>query len=121
MTLAAPSLASAAIAKGSSGRLYVLNSQGRRTYVGLIGAWKVVISPTTKQPTLITEAATIRRYWLRHPPRAALAVLQPDQPHAYIGRPKPPPAKPFAVRGAPSTWRNGQVILSEGSIEQIPQ
>lgn len=107
------------IAQGTTGRIYVRSVGGRRIYAGRISAWHVVISPNTGKPTMIATT-TIGRYWLHHPPRAALAVVQPDPPHAYIGRPKPPPATPMEITGVASTWRQEQIILSEGSIEYLP-
>lgn len=99
---------------GPTGRLYIVSlAGGRRVYAGLIGQWKIVLSPTTKLPTLIATAHPLL-CWLRHPPRSALAVLEPVQPKQRIGRPKPARLPPVALRGTVTTWRAGQIILSEG-------
>jgi hypothetical protein len=107
-----------AFARGLSGVVYVTTPAGRRVRVGRLGAWHVVMSPTTKQPTLFAEGAP-HLIWQRYAPDRVVAYLVSSPPKARIGRPKPAPNPPMELTGKPTTWAAGTIIVSEGSIVYV--
>lgn len=100
----------ASIAHGDTG---IVRIAGMRA--GSLTTWRVVISPATQLPTLIGEGRFLRYY------QGALgckvrADVVPRKAHAYIGRPKPPTPRPFAIEGTLHELSTGTIVISYGTI-----
>lgn len=99
------------IARGADGEARI--PRGPR--LGALGAWRVVSSPTTGQPTLIAEGRFLQHY-VRAGLARAEARLIPATPPARIGRPTPRPSPPLRFVGRVAELTPTRLTLAEGEV-----
>lgn len=100
----------AALATGAVGELRIGG-----LLAGTLTEWRIVISPTTGQPTLI-GAGRFARYFAQGAGSPADATVTPHAPHAYIGRPRPPPPAPLTITGTLVELTATSVTIASGTI-----
>jgi len=93
---------------GTTGAIYV-----GRHLVGRLTEWRIVISPTTEQPTLIGKGRFLRA-WVAGRPERLTARLLTASPPAYIGRPKPPPPRAVTLSGERAELTARSVVIARG-------
>lgn len=101
-----------ALSRGTSGAARI--PHGPR--LGVLTAWRVVLSPTTGQYTLIAEGRFARYYARDIAPLRAEAALTPESPPARIGRPKPPRLTPFRFAGRVALLTPSLLTIAEGEV-----
>lgn len=87
-----------------------------RVRVGALRDWRLVISPTTRRPTLIADAR-VARAWLHAPPSTLTALVTPAPTPALLGRPAPPRPRPLRISGRVARLTAAGVTLAECEIE----
>lgn len=100
-----------ALSRGTEGAARIIG--GPR--IGALTAWRVVLSPTTGQHTLIAEGRFARHYAAAPPARAEVSVI-PATPPARIGRPRPKPLTPFRFAGRVALLTPTRLTLAEGEV-----
>ena len=101
-----------AVAHGTAGTLWI---GGLRA--GQLTAWRIVMSPSTKQPTLF-GTGRIGRYYQQAIGGVARAELTPTPVPRRIGRKAPPTPTPFVLVGTIAELRSTSITISHGEIER---
>jgi hypothetical protein len=99
-------------AEGVSGTLRI---GGLRA--GVLTKWRVVLSPSTKQPTLFGEGK-IARYYSSATGTIVRAELTPAPVPYRIGRPRPAQPRPFVLIGTIAELTGKTITISNGEIER---
>jgi hypothetical protein len=102
----------AALAQGTHG---VLHIAGLRA--GHLTEWRVVMSPTTKKPTLF-GTGRIGRYYTQAVGGIVRAELTPTPIPRRIGRKAPPLLKPFVLIGTIAELTGRTITISHGEVER---
>ena len=106
MTIGAPSTA----AHGTIGTIWI---GGLRA--GALGQWRIVISPSTGQPTLF-GTGRIGRYYAQTVGNVARLELTPTPIPTRIGRKPPPVLRPFVLIGTIAELTSKSITISHGEI-----
>lgn len=106
MSVGAPGTA----AQGTIGTIWI---GGLRA--GILTQWRIVISPSTKQPTLF-GTGQIGRYYAQAVGSPARLELTPTQPPARIGRKPPPTLRPFVLVGTIAELTSTHITIAHGEI-----
>ena len=106
MTIGAPSTA----AQGTIGTIWI---GGLRA--GTLTQWRVVISPSTGQPTLF-GTGRIGRYYAQAAGGIARLELTPTPIPTRIGRKPPPVLRPFVLIGTIAELTSTSITISHGEI-----
>lgn len=99
-------------AEGAAGTLRI---GGLRA--GVLTKWRVVLSPSTKMPTLFGEGK-IARYYATAVGSVARVELTPAPAPRRIGRPVPKPMQPFVLIGTIAELTGKTITISNGEIER---
>jgi hypothetical protein len=99
-------------AQGSAG---VLRIGGLRA--GVLTEWRVVISPSTKRPTLFGKGR-IARYYVSAVGSVARVELTPAPVPRRIGRPAPKTPAPFVLIGTIAELTGKTITISNGEVEK---
>lgn len=102
----------ATVARGEQGRVFI---GGLRA--GVLTEWRVVISPTTKKPTLF-GTGRIGRYYQQTIGGMARIELTPAPTPRRIGRPTPPTPRPFVLVGTIAELTSKTITIASGEIER---
>jgi hypothetical protein len=84
---------------------------------GVLTKWRVVISPTTRLPTLFGEGR-IGRYYAQAIGGAVRAELTPSPVPRRIGRPAPKTPAPFVLIGTIAELTGKTITISNGEVEK---
>ena len=84
---------------------------------GVLTKWRVVISPTTRMPTLFGEGR-IGRYYTQAIGGAVRAELTPAPTPSRIGRPTPALPRPFVLVGTIAELTGKTITISHGEVEK---
>ncbi len=103
----------AAVAEGTQGTLRIGNLRA-----GVLTKWRVVMSPTTKRPTLFAEGR-IGRYYVQAVGSVARVELTPAPVPRRIGRPAPKALLPFVLIGTIVELTGKSITISNGEIEKV--
>lgn len=99
------------LSEGTTGVLRVQNA-----VVMVVTSWRMVISPTTGQPTIFARGS-VRRYWLQSKPSHITADVMPKPIPYRIGRPKPKPPTRLRIRGEVHSISKDEIVISNGVYE----
>ena len=97
-------------AQGTQGTLWI---GGLRA--GTLSQWRVVISPSTGQPTLF-GTGRIGRYYAQAVGGIARLELTPTPIPTRIGRKPPPVLRPFVLIGTIAELTSTSITISHGEI-----
>ena len=83
--------------------------------VGTLGAWEIVVSPTTQRPTLKGDGRFLR-IWAGAADLAVVVTLTPTPPLARLGTP-PARVRPFTLSGFLARLTPSAITIARGTIE----
>ncbi len=85
--------------------------------VGELGAWEIVLSPTTGQPTL-KGGGVFRRFWVAQPPSSVTVRLTPAAPAPTLRKPRPKAPPPFVLTGRIARLTPTAITISHGETDR---
>lgn len=100
------------IALGKEGRVHIGG-----LFVGRLTEWKLVMSPTTKMPTLI-GSGSFRRYFLQGVGGRVSATITPAAVPHRIGRKRRPTPKPATIEGVLFRLTPTAITIASGTVTE---